>query len=149
MRLAGTWLQGPGETAAQKRKLTRKWSLILAICITHATTCFLPTIILPYFPPKGPSDGPRWAADSAPRAARQLAPRAMTQNPGYGYFMRNPGATTRSSRHSGHHITHDSDRVCFMNGWETRTLLGLALGRSFSIWFTNSLDLCPSAFSRF
>jgi hypothetical protein len=31
MRLAGTWLQGPGETAVQKRKLTRKWSLILAI----------------------------------------------------------------------------------------------------------------------
>ena len=69
----------------------------------------------------------------------------------YRYFLRQEsfGATTRSSRHSGHRITYDSDRVCFMNGRETRTLLGLALKRSFSIWFTNSLDLCPSAFSRF
>ena len=59
----------------------------------------------------------------------------------------NIGAT--SSRHSGHDISYGCDRVCFMNGWETRTLLSLALKRSFSIWFTNSLDLYPSALSRF
>lgn len=84
------------------------------------------------------------------RAARHLA-RAVTQNPGYGYFMRKetlelPRAVRDTLATT---FTHDSDRVCFMNGRETRTLLGLALGRSFSIWFANSLDLCPSAFSRF
>jgi hypothetical protein len=89
MRLAGTWLQGPAETAVQKTETDAHVVAHLDDFVSHTRhPCFLPTIILAYFPLKGPSDEPRWAPDSAPPAARHLGPRAMTQTPGYGYFMR-------------------------------------------------------------
>ena len=148
MRLAGTGFKVRERQQFKNGKLTRKWSLILANFASHTRhpvsyrpsscrTCRRGVRVMDH-------DG----RPIPPPCSTLPGPPRETQNSCNGTSCkRNLGATTRSSRHSCHYITHDSDRVCFMNGRETRTLLGLALGRSFSIWFTNSLDLCPSAFS--